>query len=352
MARRAFVRVTGVAPLLALIVLACGRTGTPTSTPAPSTATPLGGAPAEMTAPPSATAASGQATAPGSATGTGTTQPAPATATVTPESLAAMGAVAAGNGAFIQALGLADPATPGVLYTAEAGRRLVAVELIAGNESAEPFDVNVLNSTLVDAEGFTYTAELGAVADQMKLVTLAPGERVRGWVAFSIPAAAQPAAIKYAPRIFGAELQSQVRAGAVAPEALPARTPPQRAKLGDVVEQGGYSLSATAVQDPAPPGLLFEPKPGMRLVAVDITVGNVSGERLTVNPLDAYLVDANGFVYGLELGGAEGQLELRDLNAGEKVRGRVGFLIPADAQPEAVKFEFAPEFMLAVGLSQ
>jgi len=43
--------------------------------------------------------------------------------------------------------------------------------------------------------------------------------------------------------------------------------------------------------------MFYEPTPGFKLVAVEIVVGNVSGEMFTANPLSAMLVDANGFVY-------------------------------------------------------
>jgi len=108
--------------------------------------------------------------------------------------------------------------------------------------------------------------------------------------------------------------------------------------LGDVVEQFGYSLSATNVEDPTSPGILYSPIQGYKLVAVEITLGNVSGAKsLSVNPLYAYLVDSNGFVYWAELGGRDSQIDTMDLNVGEKAKGWVSFTIPDSATPAYIK---------------
>ena len=124
-------------------------------------------------------------------------------------------------------------------------------------------------------------------------------------------------------------------------------------KLGDVVEQFGYSLSATSVEDPAPPGMLYDPKQGLKLVAVEIVVGNISGDQITVNPLNAILVDAGGFLYAPELAGRDGQIELVDLTPGLKAKGWVAFSIPEDAVPTGIKYLVEPfsSAFLHAGLS-
>jgi hypothetical protein len=119
-----------------------------------------------------------------------------------------------------------------------------------------------------------------------------------------------------------------------------------------VYEQDGYSLSASQVQDLAQPGLFYDARDGWRLVATEITVGNTDGERITVNALNAVLRDANGFLYTPELGAVNGQIELMDISKGEKVKGFVGFMVPDDAQLEAVKFQVSPSIVLIVGLNQ
>jgi len=81
-----------------------------------------------------------------------------------------------------------------------------------------------------------------------------------------------------------------------------------------VVEKDGYFLCALTVEDPAPPGVLYEAEAGKRLIAIEMVFGNISGEMVTTNPLDATLIDAEGYKYMPELGGRDGQLEMVSLN--------------------------------------
>ncbi len=120
--------------------------------------------------------------------------------------------------------------------------------------------------------------------------------------------------------------------------------------LGNTVEQYGYSLSSAAVEDPTTSGMFYEAKKGYKLVAVEIVVGNVSGETLSVNPLDTILVDSNGFVYKPTLAGRDRRLTAVHLNTGEKVKGWVAFEIPEDAIPASIKYlveTFSNKFLQA-----
>jgi len=127
-------------------------------------------------------------------------------------------------------------------------------------------------------------------------------------------------------------------------QASPAPTKPQatetpKPRLGDVVEQYGYSLAAVAVEDPAKPGMFASVEDGEKVVAIEIIVGNISGEKIGVNPLNASLVDDEGYVYEVELGGRDGdQIDVADVNPGEKVRGWVAFVIPENATPTSIKY--------------
>lgn len=110
--------------------------------------------------------------------------------------------------------------------------------------------------------------------------------------------------------------------------------------LGDTVEQDGYSLSATQVADPATPGMLYDEEPGTRLVAVEIVVGNTGREEVSANPLYASLIDAEGYSHSVELAAVDNQIDTVTLGEGEKVKGWVGFVIPEDAEPAVLKYEF------------
>lgn len=140
---------------------------------------------------------------------------------------------------------------------------------------------------------------------------------------------------------------------APAPTDAPAAAP--MAKLGETAELAGMSLSAVQVADPATPSIIYQPADGMRLVAVEVIVGNVSAaDPVNVNPLNFTLVDADGFTYKAELGGPESQIELADLAVGEKIKGWVGFNVPKAAVLASIKFQpnmFDTANVLQVGLT-
>ena len=119
-------------------------------------------------------------------------------------------------------------------------------------------------------------------------------------------------------------------------------------KLGEAAEGYGYSLSATALEDPSSASVLYPLRKGYKLVAVEIVVGNVSGDELTVMPYSAMLVDTEGFVYGPEFAARAGQLGVLRLAAGQEARGWVAFSIPDDASPASIKYEVGllPEVVL------
>ncbi len=122
--------------------------------------------------------------------------------------------------------------------------------------------------------------------------------------------------------------------------------------LGDTVEKDGYSLSALTVEDPASPSPLYFPEEGKRLIAVEIVVGNISGARFGVNPLNVTLLDRQGRSYPPELGAREGQIATIVLDQGERVRGWVAFKMPDGAVPVALRMskEIFSEPFLEVGI--
>lgn len=263
------------------------------------------------------------------------------------------------EGYSLTAMAVEDPAQPGRLYDPVEGKKLIAVDIIVANVSgAEPVETNPLSATLVDSEGFVYDPELGSVDGQLVMADLNPGERVRGWIAFEVPEETVARSIRF--EISGyPEVLLQTGLGPrsdgqtdLSPPTMPER--PQYPSLGEAVEEEGYSLSAVAVEDPASPGSLYTPKEGKKLVAVEVVLGNVDGEKFSSNALSATMIDTGGFAYRPELGSrAGGQIELIDLSPGEKIRGWITFEVPAGAVPESIKYEFSgyPKTVLQTGLA-
>lgn len=330
--------------VLILVSIACGQTASTEEQVVVATAT----AAQEVTERPATVTPKEQASP--TEVPTNTPEPSPTgTPTNTPEPTAIpmLGDIVENHGYFLSAITLEDPASrPGRFYEPEQGKKLVAVEFVLGNISGNPTSSNVLNTTLVDADGFTYVVELASVEEQFGLFDLGTGEKVRGWAGFIIPEDAKPASIKY--EVGGSSGQT-LQTGLLAPEggqietlSFPEYLPsPDLPSLGDVVENYGYSLSTITLEDPANnPGRFYTPQTGKKLIAVEFIVGNVSGEQTSTNVLNATLIDANGFLYEPELASVENQLDLVDINPSEKIIGWAGFMIPEDATPLILKYAF------------
>lgn len=111
--------------------------------------------------------------------------------------------------------------------------------------------------------------------------------------------------------------------------------------LGETVEQGGYSLTVVAIEDPATPGPRHNPAPGTRLMALEIIVRNESGARkMKVEQRNATLLDTDGFKYVADTRAIDDSIERKELDVGDQVRGRVAFNIGEDATPARFMFEF------------
>jgi hypothetical protein len=177
--------------VLALLVagaLACDSSSTPTESPKVKTATPEIAATVANDVVSEATDEP-EATVTRQALATDTEEPTPEP--TEPPVVGYLEDFVEQDGIALAALQVADPATPGVLYEKGEGKRLVAVELVLANVDVDPISVNPLDFAIQDAEGFTYQVELGGSdLGQLALVTIAPGQRVRGWVAFEVDEAA------------------------------------------------------------------------------------------------------------------------------------------------------------------
>jgi hypothetical protein len=109
----------------------------------------------------------------------------------------------------LEAVAVDDPAKPGSLYKSDVGKKLVGVEIIIGNLSGKEAETNPLYATLVDADGFNYKPDLGSLEKgQIEMVSLKPGDKVRGWIGFKIPDGAKPARVKYDVSFSGPSLQA------------------------------------------------------------------------------------------------------------------------------------------------
>lgn len=349
---KTYLRHPGFVPIIIILLLivsglACGKStqapGQPINTPTqkskpeiPEEAikSPIPGAPTEKPAPVVPTAAP---------------TPVPPTETLPPPTPVAaryLGETVEGYGYSLSAVAIEPNPKATMIYTPEAGKHLVAVLIVVGNISGEPHTANPLHLKLIDKEGFLYEADTAGVYMQIKVFQIDKGERVKGWVAFSIPDNAEPAMIRYTVTEYPETLELQ--AGLEQPPAnAPAATPippialdPNLPKLGGTAEGSGYALTALTVEDPAMPGQIYKPVAGTRLIAVEVVINNVSGETISAGPWCGILVDSQGYLYPGEYFGRDGGLAYMDLKQGEKLRGWLSFNIPESATPMAIKYQF------------
>ncbi len=321
--------------ILVPIILGCGAASSAAPTSAPGAVTfVVTNAPG---APTQAVAAAATATRPPAATAVPASVPA-----------AQIGDIAQKSGMWAAVTRVDNPGKIGNQFvTVAAGQKLVIVDVIVGNDSDTPMPVNPLNATLVDGEGFAAKVKLAGAVNQIGSITLAKGERVQGEIAFEVPTASKPALLRLTTSIIGgATLEMGLATPATAPKVTPlARTRPAYAKAGTSVDVGGYTLSVVGFELAPKPSVIYKPPPGYKLVAVEVIVGNNKDDKMSVNPLNAHLVDTRGFVWQVELGGRDGkQLDSGEIGKGEKVRGWISFEIPTDATPDAVRMEYGNMF--------
>lgn len=241
-------------------------------------------------------------------------------------------------------LRIVDPAEPGILYDAEAGKRLVAVEVVFANIAGETIDINPMKFTLFDTAGSEYDLDLMGAADQIGNAGLYAGERIKGLIGFKLPEGAIPGRLVFDKTFFSGDILEANLSAAPAGFSMPplAFTPRvEPSKLGQTTELNGYAVTALTVEDPAEPGVMYEAVEGHKLVAVEVTLENKSNPApLFVNLLYAMLVDNNGYVYRSELFGKDEQIVGGEIAQGQKITGWFSFIIPQDAVPAYFKYEY------------
>ena len=257
-----------------------------------------------------------------------------------------LGETVEGYGYSLSAVAIDMNPKASMIYTPDASKHLIAVQIVVGNLSGETITVNPMYLKLIDKDGFLYESELAGADVQIPVFPIDKGERVKGWVAFSIPNNAVPAGFRYTLSEYPETLELQV--GLEPPPAnSPAPTPippialdPNLPKLGGTVEGSGYTLTAIAVEDPAQPGRIYTPVAGTRLIAVEVVITNVSGETFSTSPMWGILIDSQGYLYPSDFFGRDEALASMELKQGEKLRGWISFTIPESVTPVAMKYQF------------
>jgi hypothetical protein len=248
------------------------------------------------------------------------------------------------DGYFFAAIEVADPAAPAVLYEKQEGMRLVGVRLVVGNQAGERLYFSISDVAVEDSGGDLWESEFAAVEDEIASAYIDRGERVRGWLGFTLPEDRQ--AVKLVCLYDYVDEKSVVLPLTEPPAGRPpvltdsARTPRTDSQLGRAAEGSGFSLTAFRVEDPGEPAFpgLFDAPAGTHLVSVEIEVGNTGDEARVFTSFEISLVDSDGFLYAIDYLIGPETIESGELEPGGSFRGWVSFVVPDGSEPESIKF--------------
>ena len=122
-----------------------------------------------------------------------------------------------------------------------------------------------------------------------------------------------------------------------APAIAPTDPPPQPTEAPTQAPPSLVVVSGKLV-DSCKLSRIYEPDASKKLIAVQVSVRNNSTEQLDVNPLNFWLIDADGFVYRTELASCDEQIDVMKLAPGQAVQGMAGFHLPPNAKPVQIQY--------------
>ena len=113
--------------------------------------------------------------------------------------------------------------------------------------------------------------------------------------------------------------------------------------LNESVSAGDFELLVHSIDDPvAGESDFFEPEPGNRWLAIEVSLTNIGSATQDYGSFDFKVKDAENFEYGQLFIDLAQSLDSGTLLAGETVRGRIGFEVPESAT--VVRLIFEPDF--------
>ena len=232
----------------------------------------------------------------------------------------------------------------------DAGNKFIAVEIVAVNAGTDGKSLSsILQTKLKDVEGQQYEPDFkAAIATNTQLPSgeLASGERVRGTVGFQVPEQVGNLTFVYDASLFGSG-KLFVDLGATpttveVPASIPGESPQKAFNVGEAIEMGKMVLTINEVASPE--GSEYsKPKEGNKFIVVDLTLENKASEAANVSSmLQMNVKDANGFQYSSSFAATQasgGNPPDGEIAPGEKIKGQVGFEVPADAKGLLFSFD-------------
>lgn len=226
-----------------------------------------------------------------------------------------------------------DPARP-----ASAGQRYLGLIVVFTAADDQTFDTNPYYVVARDTNGYLYTPTFvprpaDVIVPDLQSQTLAPGNRISGFVGYTLPADVVLQDVLYLPSSYRSI--PLVQMGAVA-------GPPIGGPVPFTATDGSQATITLQVTDPQT-GTTNAPAEGMRFVGMSVVVENTGVTVYDLNPNELYLRSSAGDLFYPAGVYREDVTVLPDLAAqpmapGDRISGFVGYQVPVDATIVAVDY--------------
>lgn len=229
----------------------------------------------------------------------------------------------------IQVKQLDDPFTGDPDSPADAGTRYVGLIAVFTAADDQQLDANPFYIVVRDTDGYLYTPQYVArPADDpipdLQSQTLAPGNRISGFVGYVLPSDAKIDDITYTPSTYVALplVEVDTSQGPAAGQPIPF-----------TAKDGGQATFTITVTDPFT-GASSTPSDGMRYVGLQTAIENTGAMVFNADPSDIYLRTASGALYypsGISRTDTTvPDLQSQALSPGDRVSGFIGYQVPTD----------------------
>lgn len=244
------------------------------------------------------------------------------------------------NDAVLVVLGWDQP-PGGDFNPPEDGKKYLVVDLMIANQGERSFNNSpVFQMTLKDPSGQKYNINGKAnIASGSNTPNgeVNPGEVIRGKVGFHVPEDLTNFIFVYEANLIGiGEVSVNLGATPVAMDPPPDLNLAHRQEIysvGEQIEISGLTIQVLGVSYPSGTDII-KPKEGYKFVSVDVQIEN-QGESVQeiTSIVQMYLKDNTGEKYTFHLGAQsiiDRGLPDDELQPGERIRGQIGFQVPAD----------------------
>ncbi|MCD6425494.1 MAG: DUF4352 domain-containing protein [Anaerolineales bacterium] len=236
-----------------------------------------------------------------------------------------------------------DQPPGGDFNSPDEGKKYLVVDLMIANQGERSFNSSpVFQMTLKDPSGQKYNINGKAnIASGSNTPNgeVNPGEVIRGKVGFHVPEDLTNFIFVYEVNLLGiGEVSVNLGNTPVAmdpPHDLNLAHRQEIFAVGEQIEISGLVIQVLGVSYPSGTDLI-KPKEGYKFVSVDVQVEN-QGESVQeiTSIVQMYLKDNTGEKYTFHLGAQsiiDSGLPDDELQPGERIRGQIGFQVPADSE--------------------